>query len=462
MSLLLAVAFLGVLCLVLEVLNLRKTIVPISVIALLVLFGITVYDISTNGTMLDAIYVPGMLVFNLFAKAFSALFVLLTALILCLIPFACKERPSQLSDFPAIILFLLTGAIAMVSFRNLSMFFLGLEILSISLYLLAASNVKSKRSNEAGMKYFLMGSFASCIVLFGMALIYGATGTFDISKVIEVAHSGALPGWYGIGIAMVLVGMLFKVSAVPFHFWAPDVYQGSPTIITTVMSTLVKVAAMATLYKLMDILIVDIKPEQRILILTVSILTMTLGNITAIKQTNIKRMMAYSGISHAGFMLMTLLYLHNDIQILLYYAAAYGLAGVAAFAVILAVCHAKGKQDIDMFAGLGKTHPVMAVVLTCAMFSMAGIPVFSGFMAKFFLFNEMLNIGETAIVIVGVLNSIVSVYYYFRVVNLMFSKEPDETNKVEFPSYLNIVAVVAILLNLVLGLYPSVITNMHF
>lgn len=460
MTLLLAVAFLGVLCLVLEILNLKKTIVPIVVIALFGLFGMTIFDLFKHGSILELVSLPGMLVFNDFAKAFSALFALLTALILCLIPFCTREREGHYTDYTAIILFLLSGAIAMVSFSNLSMFFIGLEVLSISLYLLSASNVKSKRSNEAGMKYFLMGSFASSIILFGVALIYGATGTFDISKIIEIAHSSTLPVWYPIGITLVLIGMLFKVSAAPFHFWAPDVYQGAPTIITTVMSTLVKVAAMATLYKLMDILIPSIDQSTRLIIVVISILTMTIGNITAIKQTNMKRLMAFSGISHAGFMLMALLYLHRDAEILLYYAAAYSLAGIAAFSVIIAVCHAKGKQDMDMFSGLGKTNPLLAVVLTAAMFSMAGIPIFSGFMAKFFLFNEMLNIGETALVVIGVLNSIVSVFYYFRVVNIMFTKEPDTSHVIKYPVEVVVVAVVAILLNILLGLYPAFITSL--
>ncbi|MBP1618045.1 MAG: NADH-quinone oxidoreductase subunit [Bacteroidetes bacterium] len=460
MSLLLAVAFLGVLCLVLEILNLKKTIVPVVVIALLGLFGVTVNDLLTHGSLLDIVSLPGMLVFNNYAKAFSALFVLLTSLILCLIPFCTRERTGHYTDYTAIILFLLSGAIAMVSFSNLSMFFIGLEVLSISLYLLSASNVKSKRSNEAGMKYFLMGSFASSIILFGVALIYGATGTFDISKIIEITHASTLPIWYSLGLTLILVGMLFKVSAAPFHFWAPDVYQGAPTIITTVMSTLVKVAAVATLYKLMDILVPSISEPSRIIILVISILTMTIGNITAIKQTNIKRLLAFSGISHAGFMLMALLYLHQNAEILLYYTVAYSLAGVAAFSVVIAVCHAKGKQDLEMFSGLGKTNPLMAVVLTGAMFSMAGIPIFSGFMAKLFLFNEMLAIGEIGLVVVGVLNSIVSVFYYFRVVNLMFTKEPDTSHVIKFPIEVAFVAVVAIVLNILLGLYPSIITSL--
>lgn len=462
MGLLLAVASLGVLCLILEIVNLRKAIVPTTVICLLALFGLLVNDLLSHGTFFDFGTMSGMLVLNRFAEAFSALFILLSALVIALIPFACKERPGQLSDFPVIIVFLLSGAIAMVSFSNISMFFVGLEVLSISLYLLSASHVRSMRSNEAGMKYFLMGSFASSIILFGIALVYGATGTFDIAKIIELSHSTiALPGWYSIGVSLILIGLLFKVSAAPFHFWAPDVYEGAPTIITTVMSTLVKVAAMATLYKLMDILIIDLSEPQQMVILVISALTMSVGNITAIKQTNIKRLLAYSGISHAGFMLMTLLYLHQGTSVLLYYAAAYSLAGVAAFTVILAVCHYKESQELSMFVGLGRRHPVLAVVLSAALLSMAGIPIFSGFMAKFFLFSEMLSIGQIAIVIIAVLNSIVSAFYYFKVINLMFVKESDEENKVSYPSYVTVVAVIAIVLNILIGIYPPFITSLN-
>lgn len=461
MSLLVSVVILGVLVLVLEILQWRKAIVPVAVTALLVLFGLTIYELLTGN---DIIEIPGfteMIVFNQYARGFSALFLLLTALILCMIPFSTYERPTQRSDYSSIILFLLSGTIAMVSFSNLAMFFIGLEVLSISLYLLSASNVKSTRSNEAGMKYFLMGSLASSIILFGIVLVYGATATFNLDKIIAVIQSGNIPGWYAVGVVMILIGMMFKVSAVPFHFWAPDVYQGAPTIVTTVMSTLVKVAAMATLYKLMDVLTLsDLNISQRIVIVVISILSMTLGNITALKQDNMKRLMAYSGISHAGFMLMSLLYLHKDSQILLYYTFAYALAGVAAFAVIIAVCHAKGRQDIDMFTGLGRKKPLLAVVLTFAMLSMAGIPIFSGFWAKLFLFNQMLSVGEILLVIVGVLNSIISVFYYFRVINIMFMKTPADDHQIEYPVIMNYVAVTAIALNILLGIFPSIITGL--
>lgn len=461
MSLLVAVVFLGVLVLILEIFQWRKAIAPLAVSALLLLFGFTVYDLYTGHTAWNFSRFSNMIMFDRYAQGFSALFLLLGAFILSMIPFCTRERPTQRSDYSSIMLFLLSGAISMVSFSNLSMFFVGLEIMSISLYLLAASNVKSRWSNEAGMKYFLMGSFASSIILFGIALIYGATGSFSTDKIIEVVRSGSASGWYGIGVTMMLIGMMFKVSAVPFHFWAPDVYQGSPTVVTTVMSTLVKVAAMATLYKLMDMFIVgELTSPQRIVIVVISILSMTLGNLTAIKQTNMKRLMAYSGISHAGFMLMSVLYLHRDSEVLLYYAFAYALAGIAAFAVIISVCHSKGRQDIGMFMGLGKTHPLLATTLTFAMLSMAGIPIFSGFWAKLFLFNQMLGVGEMLLVIVGVLNSIVSVFYYFKVINVMFMKNPENDDKIEYPKIMNFVAVMAMALNLALGIFPSVITGL--
>lgn len=460
MGLLVAIVSLGLVCLVLEVLQLRKVFVPLTVAALLLLFGVTSYELYTGNTIIHISDLPEMLIFNQYAKGFSALFILLTALILSMVPFCTRERPTQRADYSSIFLFLLSGVVAMVSFSNLSMFFIGLEVLSISLYLLSASNVKNRQSNEAGMKYFLMGSFASSIILFGIALVYGATGSFDMGNIAAIVKSGDAPQWYGIGVSMILIGMMFKVAAVPFHFWAPDVYQGAPTVVTTLMSTLVKVAAMATLYKLMTTMIpYELGQSQRIIILVISILTMTIGNLSAMKQINMKRLLAFSGISHAGFMLMSLLYLHKDAQILLYYAAAYALAGVAAFAVIIAVCHAKGTQDIGMFSGLGRKKPLLAVILTFAMLSMAGIPIFSGFWAKLFLFGQMLSIGEYLLVIVGVINSVISVFFYFRVINVMFI-QPSDDSPVEYPAVIGYVATIAIALNILLGIFPSVITGL--
>jgi NADH-quinone oxidoreductase subunit N len=347
----------------------------------------------------------------------------------------------------------------MISFGNLAMFFLGIEILSISLYILAASSRMNIKSNEAGMKYFLMGSFASGIILFGICLIYGAMGTFDIAEITEWSRSAELPSWFPIGISLVTIGMLFKIAAVPFHFWAPDVYEGSPALTTATMSTLVKVVAMATLYKLLTAMNADLSEAFIAVIVVISISSMTVGNIMALKQTNVKRMLAFSGISHAGFMLMTLLSISTSASSLLYYASAYSLAGIAAFSVILYVCKNKDNEEISNFNGLGKTNPLLAAILTAALLSMAGIPIFSGFFAKLVLFNQTIQAGYLVVVIAAVINSIISVGYYFKLVLAMYGKEASqEATKTPFVFYA--VAVVSILLNIILGLFPSVVLDL--
>ena len=454
MTTLTAITGLGILCLLFEILNLRKAIVPFSIIGLLAVLGLTISEFGTTGSFYN-----NMIEVSKFSQAFSCLFIVLTIFLVALSHNFYEDHPSKLSDFVAIKIFLLSGAVAMVSFGNLSMFFLGIEVLSISLYVLAASNRTNIKSNEAGLKYFLMGSFASGIILFGICLIYGAMGSFDTTEISELSRSAELPSWFFIGIVLVTIGMLFKIAAVPFHFWAPDVYEGSPALTTATMSTLAKVVAMATLFKLLSVMNADITYGFQIMIVVISIASMTIGNIMALKQTNVKRMLAFSGISHAGFMLMTLLSLSTSASNLLYYATAYSLAGIAAFSVILFVCRNKDNEDIINFNGLGKTKPVLAAVLTAALLSMAGIPIFAGFFAKFILFSNTIQAGYLVVVIAAVINSIISVGYYFKLILAMYTKEPTEApTKTPFAFYA--VAVVAIVLNLIIGLFPSLVMNL--
>ena len=449
MNTLIAISGLGVLCLLFEILNFRKAILPVTIIGLLAILGITYSEFNS-----PASYYNNMIVVSKFSSAFSALFIVLTVLLVAMAHDFYEDHQTKISDFIAIKIFMLAGAVAMVSFGNLAMFFLGIEILSISLYILAASNRMNVKSNEAGMKYFLMGSFASGIILFGICLIYGAMGTFDIAEITDWSRSAELPIWFPIGIAMVTIGMLFKIAAVPFHFWAPDVYEGSPALTTATMSTLVKVVAMATLYKLLTAMNADLSNAFINILIIVSIASMTVGNIMALKQTNVKRMLAFSGISHAGFMLMALLSISNSAGNLLYYASAYSLSGIAAFAVILYVCKNKNNEDIANFNGLGKNNPLMAAVLTASLLSMAGIPIFAGFFAKMVLFSQTIEAGYLVVVIAAVINSIISVGYYFKLILAMYNKEPNkEVSKTPFVFYA--VAVVAILLNIALGLLPS-------
>ncbi len=454
MNTLLAISGLGVFCLIAEIFNLRKLIVPVAIIGLLAILGLTISEYS-----LPSSHYNNMIVVNNFSVTFSSLFIVLAVFLVALSGDYYKEQQSKLSDFIAIKIFLLAGAVAMVSFGNLAMFFIGIEILSISLYVLAASNRLDVKSNEAGMKYFLLGSFASGIILFGICLIYGATGYFDVAKIYELSEGAGRPIWFPIGITLLIIGMLFKVAAVPFHFWAPDVYEGSPSLTTATMSTLAKVVAMATLFKLLNGMIPSIPPIFETIIVIISILSMTVGNIMALKQNNVKRMLAFSGISHAGFMLMALLSFSTAASSLLYYTAAYSLAGIAAFTVLIFVTKESNNQEIDNFNGLGKSHPLMAAIVTASLLSMAGIPVFSGFFAKFILFTQTIQSGHLVVVIAAVINSIISIGYYFKIIINMYTKEGSLAPKQKSYVYY-FVAVFALLINLIIGLYPSLITSL--
>ena len=454
MNTLIAISGLGVFCLIAEIFNLRKLLVPVAILGLIAILGLTVSEFNAPQA-----YYNNMIVVDKFSVAFSSLFIVLTIFLIALSGDFYKDHPTKLSDFIAIKIFLLAGAVAMVSFGNLSMFFLGIEVLSISLYILAASRRLDVKSNEAGMKYFLMGSFASGIILFGICLIYGATGYFDLAEIKDLSSGAGIPIWFPIGVTMMIIGMLFKIAAAPFHFWAPDVYEGAPSMTTATMSTLAKVVAMAALYKLVSGMTESLTPTFEMVIVVVSILSMTIGNIMALRQDNVKRMLAFSGISHAGFMLMAILCLSTAASTLLYYTAAYALSGIASFAVIIYVTRNKDNEDITNFNGLGKTNPLLAAVLTASLLSMAGIPIFAGFFAKFMLFSQTIKAGFLVVVIAGVINSIISIGYYFKLILAMYTKEAaEEQQAVPFVYYF--VAVVAILLNILMGLYPSFITNL--
>jgi NADH-quinone oxidoreductase subunit N len=454
MNTLIAIIGLGVLCLLFEIFNLRKGIIPVTVIGLLAVLGLDISEFNSTESFYN-----NMIVVSKFSSAFSALFIILTIFLVTLSHKFYENHQTKISDFIAIKIFLLAGAVAMVSFGNLAMFFLGLEVLSIALYVLASSNRASIKSNEAGLKYFLMGSFASGIILFGICLIYGAIGSFDVVDISDLSRSAELPVWFPIGIALLTIGMLFKIAAVPFHFWAPDVYEGSPALTTALMSTLAKVVSMATLFKLLTVVNADLSPSFQTVIVVVSIASMTVGNIMALRQVNVKRMLAFSGISHAGFMLMTILSITNAAGTLLYYTSAYALAGMAAFSVVLYVCKSNENEDITNFHGLGKTNPLLAAILTGSLLSMAGIPIFAGFFAKLFLFDEMIQSGFITLVIIAVINSIISVGYYFKLIVAMYNKESNE-ERTGTPFVIYAVAIVALVLNVALGLFPSFVLDL--
>lgn len=453
METLIATASLGLLCMVAELFGLRKAIVPIAVIGLLGIFGWNVTFWNTN-----VAWYNHMFVFDNYAVAFSGLILFLTALILILSGDFYKSEPNNLSDYLSIFLFTISGSIVLVGYSNLAMLFIGIEILSISLYVLAGSNKTDLKSNEAGMKYFLTGSFASGFLLFGIALIYGATGSFDLALIAErlpqAISANQAPLVYA-GLLLMLGGMFFKVSAAPFHFWAPDVYQGSPALITGFMATVAKLSAVAALYRLLSLGFGSIFPQFELVFAVVIVATIFVGNLMATAQSNFKRLLAFSGISHAGYLLLCILCVNNNpTGTLLYYSIAYGIANITAFAIAIPVFKSMESEDISAFNGLVRKKPLLAAMLTIALLSMASIPPLAGFWAKYKLFTDAIYQGYTWITVIGIINTLIGVYYYFKVIRAMLM-EPADGRTISIKWEYVLVAVITTLITLGIGILPS-------
>jgi NADH-quinone oxidoreductase subunit N len=375
------------------------------------------------------------------------------------------QSETSRTDHYALILFALTGAIILTCYSNLAMLFLGIEILSIPLYVLAGSRKDDLASNEASFKYFLMGAFASGFLLFGITLVYGAAGSFDMKTIGEFIsiNSEHLPSFLYAGIIMMLVGLLFKVSAAPFHFWAPDVYQGSPTHVTAFMSTVVKTAAIAAIMRLFLTAAFGGASDFWIPVVGVCCgLTLVVGNITAAVQDNVKRMFAYSSISHAGFLLLAIVgYTTFSSRVIIYYTAAYSIASIAAFTVLVNVMKYMGNDKVESFNGLGKKNPLLAVAMTIALLSLAGIPPTAGFFAKYYVFNAALAGAQNHpwLVVIAILSSLVGVYYYFRIIIAMYFKPAVNENPVTADNMHQALLFITAVLILVLGLLPDLILN---
>jgi len=446
---------LGLLCMLFEVANLRKLVWPLCIVGLMAIFGLNLASWGVNAS-----FYHNMVVINNFSVAFSGLLILLALFIVILSGNFYKNEEAKISDYLAIIIFTLCGALALVSFGNMAMFFLGIEVLSISLYVLAGSRKKDVRSNEAGMKYFLMGSFASGLLLFGITLVYGETGSFDLAEIARMKALAPPSVLFYMGAGLIMTALFFKVSAVPFHFWAPDVYDGSPTLITLIMATIAKIAAFAAFYRIFSLCLISSVPLYGLIFAVVTALTIGVGNFTALNQDSFKRMLAFSGISHAGYLMMGILSLTGKTDnAIFFYSLAYGISSVAAFAVAIVVAINTGTDKIESFNGLAKRKPFVAAALTIAMLSMAGIPPFAGFFAKYYIFTEAIKNGHLWITVWAVINSIVAVYYYFKVILAMYTKDSDQVVFNIKPAYTFVIGI-CIVLVILLGLLPSAFANL--
>ncbi len=428
MNEILIVAGLGVLTLLAEIFSFKKFIAPIVIAGLLATWVVAALELNGNIYSSLNASVLNMLDFDRYAQSFVLLLTTI-ALLWVIINYNFFSDESNKADHLSLILFSMVGGFCMVSYTNFVMLFLGIEILSIPMYVLAGSNKRSLRSNEASLKYFLMGSFATGILLFGIALLYGSTGSFYVYD-LRVKTTGAdfvMTPMFTIGMVMLLSAMAFKSSAAPFHFWAPDVYTGSPSSVTSFMSTFVKTSALAAFMRLFYTALPYVPETFDRIFLILIIGSLFLGNIIAVFQTNAKRLLAYSSISHVGFMLMAIRFFSEPTSVasLFFYMAAYAITTLAAFMVLKIVEeNSDGDVSISAFNGLVKRNPLLAGTLTIALLSMAGIPPLSGFFAKFNILYIALNHGYFWLVIVAILASLVGVYYYFKIVIAMFASEP--------------------------------------
>lgn len=454
---------LGIIAMLAEIFKFKKFLFPKVLLGLLLAIVAAIYDWNTN-----IHYYNNMLTLDNYALLFSIV-ICATAFLWVLSSNDFFSSGSNQTDYYALSFFALCGAVIMVSYTNLLMLFLGIEILSIPIYVLAGSRKDDLSSNESSMKYFLMGAFATGFLLFGITLIYGACGTFDLSILgTYLTSPGSISAWRGpggetllfAGILLILIGMSFKVAAVPFHFWTPDVYEGAPTPVTAFMSTIVKTAAFAAFLRLFMMCFSGYGNMWTDVIWVLAALSILLGNITAVYQSNIKRMLAYSSISHAGYMLLAIL-TSGDMSsgAVLYYSAAYSVASIGAFTVLAIVEKQNGSVTFETLTGLSRKNKLLGVGMTISMLSLAGIPPLAGFFGKYYLFASALQSGYIWLVLIAALGSLIGVYYYLKVIIVMYSKGTDEAI-LEISLIHKISFILAILLSLLLGIFPDMVIRL--
>lgn len=459
MNAIITLSILALVVLYLGVFNAKKAVLPVTLVGLMTALGLSLAEWNANA---QPIY-SGMMLFDNFAVAFSAICIAATALILLISKAYFEKISEHLSEYYAIILFALAGMLVMLSYHNLSMLFIGIEIMSVSLYILAGIKKKSAASNEASLKYFLMGAFSTGFLLFGITLLYGATGSFDLAEIKNYVTSSTLSGLsplFYTGLLLLLVGLSFKIGAAPFHFWTPDVYEGSPSVVTAFMSTVVKTAGFAAFLRIFQFCFAPLHDFWLPVILVITIATLVVGNITALYQHSFKRMLAYSGISHVGYLLFAVVALGaSSTQSVLLYTAAYTFATIGAFAVLVLVKEQSGSDQFEAFNGLAKTNPFLAFCLTISMLSLAGIPLTAGFIGKFLMLSQALAEYHIALTVVAVLLAVVGVYYYLKVVVAMYFQTA-ERKAIAVPVTFKWVLGFSVLISLLIGIYPNFMSNL--
>lgn len=436
----------------------------IAVAGLLLLLIANILDIN-YGITFFSIDTKGMLSFNRFGLFFNTICISATLIYVLLTEKEIERTGNYVAEYFTLIFFVLCGISILTAYANLLMLFLGIEILSIPLYILTGSDKKNLSGNEASLKYFLMGAFSTGIMLMGITLIYGATGSFDLESIHKIFGSASGATFLEImGLLLLMISLCFKVSAAPFHFWTPDVYDGAPAVFTSFMATIVKAAAFVAFIKLFDNKMMQFNPapnwvDWRMLIALIIVATLVVGNITAVFQQSVKRMLAYSSIAQAGFMLFAVFSV-NDVsqEGILLYATAYSLATIGIFSILVKM----KDYTFDGYNGLAKTQPQLAFANTIFLLSLSGIPLTAGFFAKYYMLASVIKTGTYMwLVIVAVLFAAVSVYYYFRVIQAMYFKEGNAATENVTPAFKISVLILAAII-ILLGIFPQIILNWFY
>jgi NADH-quinone oxidoreductase subunit N len=430
----------------------------ISLVAIVIGIIQTIFLWNRQGTDFS-----GMVYVNNYSFFFYMVFLIGTGISIIFSVKYLEEYKKNYGEYYALMLFSAVGMMLMAAGGNLVTIFLGLEILSIPIYILAGLFREDVKSNEAALKYLLLGGFSSAFLLFGIAMLYGGTGTFSLPELAKLIQAGGMNALTYLGLGLLIVGFGFKISLAPFHMWTPDVYEGAPTSITAFMSVGTKAAAFAAFLRILLIVFPSVKMEWDMLLWVVAVATMTIGNLTALAQTNIKRMLAYSSIAHAGYILVGVI-AGNELGAIgiLYYLLAYTLMNLGAFGVIILVSRKKDNYlNIYDYSGLGFQYPGLAAVMSVFMFALVGMPPTAGFIGKFYIFSAAVQAGYIWLVIIGVINSLISVYYYLRITVIMYMKPAEaDLGPVETTAMVNATLVLSALAVLLLGIFPGTIFNL--
>jgi NADH-quinone oxidoreductase subunit N len=433
----------------------------LAAVGLAAALGLTLMRVGSSTVAFN-----GMLVLDSFSIFVQALLLLSGLLGVALAYGYLRRMKIERGEYYSLLLFSIIGMMLMAQAADLIIVFLALETLSIPLYVLAAIACPNTDSEEAGLKYFLLGAFAGGFVLYGIALVYGATGSTQLAQIISVVSlSGDFEGIYNptlmlVGAALILVGLGFKVAAVPFHMWTPDVYQGAPTAVTAFMAAGAKIAGFAALLRVFALAFPTLSANLSPVLWVLSALTMFGGNLIAISQTNIKRMLAYSSIAHAGYILMAFVPF-GDPKVMpisvaagLFYLVAYTLTNFGTWGVVIALEKAEGKGlEISDYAGLGRKYPALAAAMTVFMLSLTGMPPTLGLVGKFYLFRAVLEGGYVWLAVIGVVTSLISAYYYLRVVVTMYMHAGEPQTEREF--WLGLTTLGAAVLTVLISLTPQ-------